>query len=122
MQSIAQQLERQYPDSNRGQAASVMPLSKAIVGQYRPMLLVLLGGAGLLLFIACMNVSSLLLVRAESRRREVAVRGALGASHKRLARQFATEGLALVTAGSAGRPCARSCRNECAHAPHLKRA
>jgi len=100
MQSIAQQLERQFPDSNRGQGASVMPLSEAIVGNIRPMLLVLLGGAGLLLFIACVNVASLLLVRSESRRRETAVRGALGASRGRLARQFATEGLTLVVAGS----------------------
>jgi predicted permease len=101
MQSIAQRLEGQYPDSNRGQGASVMPLSEAIVGNIRPILLVLLGGAGLLLFIACVNVSSLLLVRAESRRRETAVRGALGASRVRLARQFATEGVTLVAAGSA---------------------
>jgi predicted permease len=101
MRSIAQQLEGQYPDSNRGQGASVMPLSEAMVGNIRPMLLVLLGGAGLLLFIACVNVSSLLLVRAESRRRETAVRGALGASRVRLARQFATEGFSLVAAGSA---------------------
>jgi len=101
MQSIAQQLERQYPDSNRGQGASVMPLSDAIVGDIRPILLVLLGGAGLLLLIACVNVSSLLLVRAESRRREVAVRGALGASRARLSWQFVTEATALVLAGSA---------------------
>ncbi len=101
MQSIAQQLEKQYPDSNRGQGASVIPLSEAIVGDIRPILLVLLGGAGLLLFIACVNVSSLLLVRAESRRREVAVRGALGASRLRLSWQFVTEGTALVVAGTA---------------------
>ena len=100
MKSIAQQLERQYPDSNRGQGASVVPLSEVIVGDIRPILLVLLGGAGLLLLIACVNVSSLLLVRAESRRREIAVRGALGASRARLSRQFVTEGLALVAAGS----------------------
>jgi predicted permease len=100
MKSIALQLERQYPDSNRGQSASVIPLSEAIVGDIRPILLVLLGGAGLLLFIACVNVSSLLLVRAESRRREIAVRGALGASRARLSRQFVTEGLTLVAAGS----------------------
>jgi macrolide transport system ATP-binding/permease protein len=101
MKSVAAQLEKQYPDSNRGNSASVIPLSDAIVGDIRPILLVLLTGAGLLLFIACVNVSSLLLVRAESRRREIAVRGALGASRARLSRQFVTEGLTLLAAGSA---------------------
>jgi macrolide transport system ATP-binding/permease protein len=101
MKSIALQLERQYPDSNRGNSASVVPLSEVIVGDIRPILLMLLGGAGLLLLIACVNVSSLLLVRAESRRREIAVRGALGASRARLSRQFVTEGLTLVAVGSA---------------------
>ena len=101
IETIAAQLERRYPDSNRGQGASVIFLSEAIVGEIRPILLVLLGGAGLLLLIACVNVASLLLVRSESRRREFAVRGALGASRARLARQFATEGVALVVAGAA---------------------
>ncbi|MGA2807472.1 MAG: ABC transporter permease, partial [Terracidiphilus sp.] len=101
MQAIALQLEKQYPDSNRGQGASVMPLSAAIVGDIKPILLVLLGGVGLLLLIACVNVSSLLLVRAESRRREIAVRGALGASRVRLSRQFVTEALTVVASGSA---------------------
>lgn len=100
MKSIAAQLEKQYPDSNRGNSASVIPLSDAIVGDIRPILLVLLGGAGLLLMIACVNVSSLLLVRSESRRREIAVRGALGASRGRMNRQFITEALALVAAGN----------------------
>ena len=101
MKSIAAQLEKQYPDSNRGNSASVISFSEAVVGDIRPILFTLLGGSGLLLFIACINVSSLLLVRAESRRREIAVRGALGASRKRLSRQFVTEGLALVAAGTA---------------------
>src|SRR6202030_1828886 len=100
MTSIAKQLEVQYPGSNRDQGASVMPLSERIVGDIRPILLVLMGGAGLLLLIACVNVASLLLVRAESRRREMSVRSALGASRVRLIRQFVTEGLVLVAAGS----------------------
>jgi len=100
MKSIAAQLEKQYPDSNRGQSAAVAQLSEMIVGDIRPILLVLLAGAGLLLLIACVNVSSLLLVRAESRKREIAVRGALGASPMRLIRQFVTEGFVMVAAGS----------------------
>jgi macrolide transport system ATP-binding/permease protein len=101
MSAIAQQLERQYPDSNRGQGALVQPLAKYIVGDIKPILLILLSGAGLLLLIACVNVASLLLVRSESRKREIAVRGALGAGPARLARQFVTEGLVLVFAGTA---------------------
>jgi macrolide transport system ATP-binding/permease protein len=97
VKSIAAQLEKQYPGSNRGQGALVKSLSDAIVGDIQPILLVLLSAAGLLLLIACLNVASLLLVRAENRKREMAVRGALGASPRRLIRQFITEGLVLVT-------------------------
>ncbi|MGD0446260.1 MAG: ABC transporter permease [Edaphobacter sp.] len=99
MTAIAKQLEVQYPGSNRGQSASVMPLYEQLIGDIRPILLVLLGGAVLLLVIACVNVSSLLLVRSESRKREIAVRGALGASPSRLVRQFITEAVLLVGAG-----------------------
>ena len=99
MKSIASQLELQYPTDNRGQGAFVAPLSEVIVLDIRPVLLALLGGAGLLLVIACVNVTSLLLVRSESRKREIAVRGALGASRLRLVRQFTADGLVLVTAG-----------------------
>jgi macrolide transport system ATP-binding/permease protein len=98
---IAQQLEKQYPDSNLGQGANVVRLSEVIIGKNRRLLLTLLSGAGLLLLIACVNVASLLLVRSESRKRELAIRGALGASRSRLAQQFVTEGLVLVAAGSA---------------------
>jgi macrolide transport system ATP-binding/permease protein len=96
---VARQLEQQYPDSNRGRGANVLPLREVISGNIRPLLLILLSGAGLLLLIACVNVSSLVLVRTEGRRREVAVRSALGASPARLSRQFAAEGLLLVVAG-----------------------
>ena len=99
MKTIARQLELQYPADNRDQGASVLPLSEVFVENIRPILLVLLGGAGLLLVIACVNVSSLLLVRSESRKREIAVRGALGASRGRLIRQFMTEGIVLIAAG-----------------------
>ena len=100
MKAIAAQLERQYPESNRGFGVVVRPLSEGQIGEIRPILLVLQCGAGLLLLIACVNVVSLLLVRSEGRRQEIAVRGALGASAARLIRQFVTEGLVLVAAGS----------------------
>ncbi len=99
MKGIAAQLERQYPDSNRGQGAAVVPLADAIVGRIRPTLVLLLAGAALLLVIACVNVISLLLVRSEGRKRELAVRSTLGASNGRLIRQFVTEATLLVAAG-----------------------
>jgi predicted permease len=94
--TIAAQLEKEYPGSNKGQGAEVMSMRDAIVGDIQPILLVLLCGAGLLLLIACVNVASLLLVRAENRKREMALRGALGASPVRLMRLFITEGAVLV--------------------------
>lgn len=98
---VAKDLEKQYPDSNLNQGAFVAPLAEIIVGDVKPVLLVLLGGAGLLMMIACVNVASLLLVRSETRRRELAVRRALGATTGRLIRQFVTEGLVIVVAGCA---------------------
>jgi predicted permease len=98
--SVAQHLEQQYPDSNRGQGAAVAALNDVIVGDIRPVLLVLLGGAGLLLLIANVNVAGLLLVRSESRKREFAVRTALGASVGRLIRQLVTEAFVLIVAGT----------------------
>ena len=101
MTGIARQLEKDYPDSNRDQGASVLPLSEVIVGDLRPLLLMLLTGAALLLVIACVNAASLLLVRGESRKRELAVRRALGASQGRLISQFVAEASVLVVAGGA---------------------
>lgn len=100
MTGIAKLLEQQYPESNRGQGAYVAALSEAIAGVFRPVLMVLMGGSGLLLLIACVNVASLRLVQSEGRKREMAVRGALGASVTRLMSQFVTEGLVLVVAAN----------------------
>jgi macrolide transport system ATP-binding/permease protein len=101
LKAIAAQLALAYPGSNQGQSASVVPLTELFVGKLRPTLLMLLAGAGLLLLIAGVNVASLLLVRAESRRRETAVRSALGATPARLVRLFTTEGLLLAGLGCA---------------------
>jgi len=98
--AIAARLEKEYPDSNQGRSARLVPLRDAIVGDIRPTLLVLASGVGLLLMIAYVNVASLVLVRAESRRRETVLRGVLGASRWRLARQFVIEGVVLVSASA----------------------
>jgi macrolide transport system ATP-binding/permease protein len=97
---LARQLEKQYPDSNQGQGAAVFPLTEVIVGDVEPILETLLVGTALLLLIAGVNVANLLLVRSEGRRREIALRGALGASAARIVRQFVTEAAVLVAAGS----------------------
>lgn len=101
MEGIAARLAVQYPASNKGQGAVVAPLTEVIVGDLRPILFLLLCGAGLLLVIACINVVSLLLVRSEGRKRELAVRSTLGASNGRLVRQFVSEAVVLVSVGAA---------------------
>lgn len=99
MQSIAATLARQYPEADAGRGATLVELPEVIVGRFRPVLLVLLGGAGMLLLIAYVNIASLLLVRSERRKLETAMRAALGATPARLIRQFATEGCLLAFLG-----------------------
>lgn len=100
LKTEASRLENQHPDSNHGFSATAIPLTVAVLGNIQPVLLMLLSGAFLLLMIACTNVAGLLLVRSENRKREMALRSALGAAPARLFRQFATEALLLVLAGS----------------------
>jgi predicted permease len=99
VKALTKQLELQYPDTNRDQGGTVASLSSVVVGDVRPILLVILTGAGLLLLIACVNVAGLLLVRSENRKKEIAIRTSLGASPSRIARQFITEGLVLAATG-----------------------
>ncbi len=100
--TIAGDLERTYPE-NAARGVFVEPLQAVVFGPVRPALLVLLAAVALVLLVACANVANLLLVRGAARRREVAVRLAIGATRWQLARQFAAEGMLLtLAAGTLG--------------------
>jgi putative ABC transport system permease protein len=103
MDRVAAGLALDYPDQNEGATVTVRPLQDAIVADSRPVLFILWGAVTLVLLIACSNVSNLLLVRTSSRRRELAIRTALGAGRLRLVRQLLTESLLLcVVSGTTG--------------------
>ena len=98
---ISAALAAEYPDTNKGTLAFTQSLTEDMLGDVRPVLLILLGAVAFVLLIACVNVGNLLLARSSVRSREIAIRATLGAGSGRLVRQLLTESLLLACAGGA---------------------
>jgi predicted permease len=96
---IAARIEKEHNASHAGTGLALVPLQQQVVGQVKPILLILLGAVGFVLLIACANVASLLLTRSLTRQKEVAIRAALGATRMRVIRQLLTESLLLSLTG-----------------------
>ena len=101
MNTISQRLEKAYPEDDKGWGAVVNSMREETVGSVRPALLMMLGAVAFVLLIACANVANLILARTFARRKEIAIRSAVGASRSRVIQQLLSESLALSLCGGA---------------------